>query len=131
MLAGFPVPWLPPRRKTTSKRHTPPLRHSRRQVLLAVAAGLALADASVVTLALPRLLTELDASVEGRAAVIGVDTIVLAAALLPAERLRRTHGPRRVGGCGLVLFGAACIGCAAAGSLELLLVLRALQALGA
>jgi MFS family permease len=100
-------------------------------LLLAVAAGLALADASIVTLALPRLLTQLDATVEGVAAVIGVYTVVLALALLPAERLRRSHGARRLGGGGLVLFGAACIGCAAAGSLELLLVLRALQALGA
>jgi MFS family permease len=104
---------------------------SRRQVVLAVAAGLALADASIVTLALPRLLTELDATVEGVAAVIGVYTIVLAVALLPAERLRRRWGPRRLGAAGLAVFGAACVGCAAAGSLELLLVLRALQALGA
>jgi hypothetical protein len=100
-------------------------------VVLAVAAGLALADASIVTLALPQLLTELDATVEGVAAVIGVYTVVLALALLPAERLRRTHGARRVGAAGLALFGVACIGCAAAGSLDLLLVLRGLQAVGA
>jgi MFS family permease len=100
-------------------------------VLLALAAGLALADASVVTLALPRLLTQLDATVEGVAAVIGVYTVVLAAALLPAERLLRRIGPQRLGGAGLALFGAACVGCAAAGSLQLLLVLRAVQALGA
>jgi MFS family permease len=103
---------------------------SRRQIVLAVAAGLALADASVVTLALPQLLTELDATVEGVAAVIGVYTVVLAAALLPAERLRVRVGARRLGIGGLALFGAACVGCAGAGSLEPLLVLRALQALG-
>jgi predicted MFS family arabinose efflux permease len=106
------------------------VRRSRRQLFLAVAAGLALADASVVTLALPRLLTELHATVEGVAAVIGVYTVVLAVALLPAERLRRRHGARRLGAVGLALFAVACIGCAAAGSLELLLALRALQALG-
>ncbi|MEA2471019.1 MAG: hypothetical protein QOE38_2018, partial [Thermoleophilaceae bacterium] len=104
---------------------------SRRQLLLAIAAGLALADASIVTLALPRLLIQLHATVEGVAAVIGVYTVVLAVALLPAERMRRQYGARRVGGTGLVLFGSACAGCAAAGSLELLLALRALQALGA
>jgi MFS family permease len=104
---------------------------SRQRLLLAGAAGLALADASVVTLALPRLLTELHASVEGVAAVIGVYTVVLAAALLPAERLRRNVGSPRLGGGALVLFAVACAGCAAAGSLELLLALRALQALGA
>ena len=105
--------------------------HSRKQLILAVAAGLALADASVVTLALPRLLTQLHASVEGVAAVIGVYTVVLAVALLPAARLRERHGARPLGAGGLALFGAACVGCAAAGSLELLLAMRALQALGA
>jgi predicted MFS family arabinose efflux permease len=105
--------------------------HSRKQLILALAAGLALADASVVTLALPQVLTELDASIEGVAAVIGVYTIVLAVALLPAARLRRRTGSRKLAACGLGLFGLACIGCAAAGSLELLLALRAVQALGA
>jgi hypothetical protein len=99
--------------------------------LLATAAGLALADASIVTLALPRLLTELDASVEGVAAVIGVYTVVLALALLPAERLRARIGARILGAAGLTLFGAACIGCAAAGSIVFLLAMRAVQALGA
>ncbi|MEA2466240.1 MAG: hypothetical protein QOJ57_366 [Thermoleophilaceae bacterium] len=112
-------------------RHTGGVAPTRKQIVLAVAAGLALADASIVTLALPRLLTELDATVEGVAAVIGVYTVVLAAALLPAERLRRRVGPRKLGAGGLGLFAAACVGCAAAGSLELLLVLRAVQALGA
>jgi MFS family permease len=104
---------------------------SRRRLVLATAAGLALADASIVTLALPRLLTELNATVEGVAAVIGVYTIVLAAALLPAERLRANHGSQKLGAAALVLFALACVGCAAAGTLELLLALRALQALGA
>src|ERR1700712_3691814 len=58
-----------------------------RHVLLAIAAGLALADASIVTLALPQLLFDLSTTVEGVAAVIGVYTVVLAASLLPAERL--------------------------------------------
>jgi predicted MFS family arabinose efflux permease len=104
---------------------------SRQRLLLAVAAGLALADASIVTLALPRLLSELHATVEGVAAVIGVYTVVLAAALLPAERMRRRAGSATLGTGGLALFAAACAGCAAAGSLELLLLLRAVQALGA
>ncbi|MEA2459006.1 MAG: hypothetical protein QOC95_1978 [Thermoleophilaceae bacterium] len=103
---------------------------SARKTLLTAAAGLALADASVVTLALPQLLPELDATVEGVAAVIGVYTVVLALALLPAETLRRRIGARRLGAGALGLFALACIGCAAAGSLELLLALRAVQALG-
>jgi MFS family permease len=97
---------------------------------VAAAAALALADASIVTLALPELLTELDATVEGVAAVIGVYTIVVAAALLPAERLRRAVGSRALGLASLALFAAACAACAAVSSLEALLVLRAIQALG-
>ena len=48
----------------------------------AIAAGLALADASVVVLALPPILAELDASVETVAAVIGAYTLALALAAL-------------------------------------------------
>jgi hypothetical protein len=73
------------------------------RLLLAAAAGLALADASVVTLALPRMLVELDASVEGVAAVIGVYTIVLALALPVAERVRR-HAGAAVLGAGALLW---------------------------
>jgi MFS family permease len=98
-----------------------------KRALIAVAAGLALADAAVVTLALPQVLLELDTSVEGVAAVIAVYTGVLALALPPSAAL---HG-RATGAAGGLLFGAASIGCASAGSLELLLVMRALQAVGA
>jgi predicted MFS family arabinose efflux permease len=80
-----------------------------------------------VILALPPLLIELDTSVEGVAAVIGVYTAVLAIALPVSAALHS----RVTGAAGAVLFGAASIGCATADSLELLLVMRALQALGA
>src|SRR3954471_20456936 len=105
-------------------RNTGPVRDERsKRLALAAASALALADASIVTLALPRLLTELDASVEGVAAVIGVYTVVMALALLPAEALRRRVGAPRLGVASLGLFAVACAGCAAAGSLELLLLL--------
>src|SRR5690606_17286116 len=94
------------------------------------AAGLALADASIVALALPPILDELDTTVTGVAAVIGVYTLVLAVAILPAAALARRFGPARVGAAGLLAFAVASIGCAAAGSLELLLVGRAVQAAG-
>lgn len=100
------------------------------RLTVAGAAALALADASIVTLALPELLTELEATVEGVAAVIGVYTVVLAMALVPAERLRRAVGAPQLGAGALALFGAASAGCAVVSSLEALLVLRAVQALG-
>jgi MFS family permease len=98
-----------------------------RRVTVAIASGLALADAAVVVLALPPILLELHTSVEGVAAVIGVYTAVLTVALPISAAL---HG-RATGAAGSLLFAAASIGCASANSLELLLVMRALQALGA
>ena len=101
-----------------------------RRTAIASAAGLALADASIVALALPRILLELDTTVEGVAAVIAVYTAVLALALLPADWLRRQLGARVLGAGGLVLFAAASVGCGLVDSLTPLLVLRAVQALG-
>jgi MFS family permease len=101
-----------------------------RRTFLALAAGIALADASIVTLGLPSILVELDATVEGVALVLGVYTAVLAVALLPAAALCRRFGDARVGAAGFALFLAASLGCGASDSLGLLLVLRGVQALG-
>jgi predicted MFS family arabinose efflux permease len=101
-----------------------------RSVLLAIAAGLALADASIVTLALPDLLRDLHTTIEGVAAVIGVYTVVLCAALLPAWQLAQRAGYQRVGIAGFGLFGAASVVCAQADTLGVLLAGRGLQALG-
>ena len=101
-----------------------------RRVFIALAAGIALADASIVTLGLPSILVELHATVEGVALVLGVYTAVLALALLPAAWLCRRYGDAHVGAAGLALFFAASIGCGASNSLGLLLALRGIQALG-
>jgi predicted MFS family arabinose efflux permease len=101
-----------------------------RHILLAVAAGLALADASIVTLALPQLLAELDTTVEGVASILGVYTVVLAATLLPAERLQRVHGAPRTGAAGMAIFAIASVAAGASDSLGLLLAARAVQAVG-
>lgn len=106
-------------------------RPSPTSLILVTAAALALADASVVALALPAILSDLDTTVEGVAAVLGVYALVLALSLLPAEWLRRAIGARALGTAGLALLGAASLGCAVAQSLSSLLVFRGLQALGA
>ena len=95
-------------------------------VLLLLAAGLVLADASVVTLALPPVIAELDASVEQAAAVLGVYTFVLAVALPLVVRLP----PRTLAAGGALVFGVASAGCGVADSIEALLVFRGVQALG-
>src|SRR4051794_9993034 len=95
-----------------------------RRALVAIAAALALADASIVALALPPILVEFDTTISGLAAIVGVYALVLALAILPARALR--PGP-----AGLLVFAAASVGCALAGSLQVMLVFRALQAAGA
>ena len=101
-----------------------------RRASLALAAGLALADASIVTLGLPSILIELDSTVEGVALVLGVYTAVLALALLPASSLAGRVGAARLGAAGIALFALASLLCGLSNSLGLLLALRAVQALG-
>src|SRR3954469_11247833 len=95
-----------------------------RRALVAVAAALALADASIVALALPPILVEFDTSITGVASIVAIYALVLALAILPARRLR--PGP-----AGMLVFAAASAGCALAPSLPLLLLFRAVQAAGA
>jgi predicted MFS family arabinose efflux permease len=97
---------------------------------LAGVAFLALADTAIVALALPPILTELDTDVAGVAAVLGVYAVVMAAALLPAERLGRIYGIRALGLTGIGLFTLGSLVCGLAGGIEVLLVARAVQALG-
>ncbi len=107
----------------------PPISRPAR-IAIALAAGLALADASIVTLGLPSILVELDSSVEGVALVLGVYTLVLALALPLASALDRRVGTARLAVAGITLFGAASLACGLVNSMEPLLVLRGVQALG-
>jgi len=92
-----------------------------------VAAGLALADASVVVLALPPILTELHASVEAVAAVIGVYTLALAIGLPVAVRLLRSRAVAVVGGAGMGAFALASAVCGLVSSVAPLIAFRAVQ----
>jgi predicted MFS family arabinose efflux permease len=110
--------------------HGPDVLSSLVQWPLAGVAFLALADTAIVALALPPILRELNTDVAGVAAVLGVYAVVLAVALLPAERLGRTLGVGLLGLAGVALFGVGSLACGLADSIELLLVARAVQALG-
>src|SRR5215216_7550223 len=101
------------------------------RVLIAIGVGLALADASVVTLALPPMLVDLDTTVEGVAAVLGVYTLVLAAALPGAAWLRRRVPDRVLGVAGFGLFAVAGALCATPEAIGSMLAFRAVQAVGA
>ena len=101
------------------------------RLLIAAGVALALADASIVTLALPPMLVELDTTVEGVAAVIGVYTAVLALGLPLAAWLRRRVGDRLLGTAGFAAFAVASALCALPDALGGMLVLRGAQAAGA
>ena len=101
------------------------------RVLIAVGIGVALADASIVTLALPELLIDLDTGVEGVAAVIGIYTLALALALPVAALARRALPDPALGALGFAVFAIAGGFCAASDTLTSMLVFRTLQALGA
>lgn len=97
---------------------------------IALAAGLALADASIVTLGLPSILVELDTTIEGVALVLGVYTAVLALALPACVLLARRRSAAWLGAWGLALFGGASLACGLVDELNSLLWLRGVQALG-
>lgn len=101
-----------------------------RRLAIAIVAGLALADASIVTLGLPSILVDLNSTVEGVALVLAVYTAVLAIALPFVPRLATRVGASRLAAGGIALFGAASAACAAVDSLVPLLAMRGVQALG-
>ena len=101
------------------------------RLLIAAGIALALADASVVTLALPPMLDDLDTTVEGVAAVIGVYTVVLAALLPLAASLRRRISDPALGAVGFGVFALAGALCSLPEELAPMLAFRALQAAGA
>ncbi len=100
-----------------------------KELVWAATVGLVLADSSVVTLALPDVLREFDATVFGVSWVLTAYNIVLAAAILPAARLAR-RSPAQTWAAGLVVFGLASLACALSPSAAALIVARCVQALG-
>jgi len=98
------------------------------EIGLAVAVAMVLADASVVVLALPDMLTALDATVTGVSWVITAFNLALALAAVPAAMAARRLGAVRVEAGGLVVFAAASAAAGLAGNLETVIVSRCVQA---
>ncbi len=96
---------------------------------LALAVAVVLADSSVVVLALPDVLSTFDVSIERVSWVITAFNLALAVAAVPAAVLAARAGPGRVTAAGLAGFAVASGVCAAAGSFDVLLAARCVQAL--
>src|ERR687895_2967701 len=101
-----------------------------RAPLLGLGVGLALADSSIVTLALPEILGELDVGITEVAWVLTSFNLVLAVVVLPAAYAARRR-PRGAFVVGTAVFAAASLVCGLAPWFELLLAARCGQAVGA
>jgi hypothetical protein len=77
------------------------------------------------------LLLDLDASIEGVAAVIGVYTLALAIALFAASRWSRRPAAARLGAGGMFCFALASAGCGLAPSMLVLIACRGVQGVAA
>ena len=88
-------------------------------------------DNTIVNVALPTLVRELDADVSELQWVVDAYTLVFAGLLLPAGALGDRHGRRRTLLAGLVVFGLASTAAAFAGGVEALIACRALKGAGA
>src|ERR1700751_3019360 len=107
----------------------------RRWAVLAVVSAaqfLIILDLWVVNIALPALQRDFaPAPLSDVPWILAVYAIVIATLLLPAGRAADRIGRRECFLAGLVIFGAASLGCAVASGLPALIACRALQAVGA
>ena len=95
-------------------------------LLLALSVGLVLSDSSVVTLALPAILREFDATVSAVAWVLVSFNLALAVAAVGGAWLAR-RGAGRAFAVASVAFALASLACAGAPSLGVLVAARAVQ----
>jgi MFS family permease len=100
-----------------------------RRTLLLLAVATALADSSVVTLALPDILRRFDVEIGQVARVLTSYNAILALGAVPAAYLARRR-PRPVAAAGIVVFGVSSAACGLAGSFDVLLAARCIQAVG-
>ncbi|HEU0246975.1 MAG TPA: MFS transporter, partial [Gaiellaceae bacterium] len=99
-------------------------------MLLGIAIGLALADSSIVTLALPDVLREFDVAITTVAWVLTSFNLVLAGLAVPAAYVARRR-PREAFAVGTLVFAGASLACGLAPTFEVLVGARCIQAVGA
>jgi DHA2 family multidrug resistance protein-like MFS transporter len=88
-------------------------------------------DSTLVNIALPTMMVDLNVTAASAVLIINASQVALLVALLPLSALGALVGYRRVYLAGMVVFSAACIGCALSQTLEQIVVARTLQGLGA
>jgi EmrB/QacA subfamily drug resistance transporter len=105
---------------------------SGRWILLAtvLGSGVAMLDATVVNVALPRIAEDLRASMSGLQWIVNAYTLTLAGFILLGGSLGDRFGRRRLFVIGVIWFAAASALCGAARGIPLLIAARALQGVG-
>ena len=103
---------------------------SLRRALLGLGVGLALADSSIVTLAVPEILGQFDVAINSVAWVLTSFNLVLAVVAVPAAYVSRRQ-PRASFAVGVVVFACASLACGLAPSFGVLVGARCVQAVGA
>jgi MFS family permease len=103
-----------------------PLEARNRVALLGLSVGLVLADSSVVTVALPKILVQFDVEVSTLAWALISFNLALAMSAVPAAAIARRR-PVRVFAVSIVVFAVASLACAFAPSFGVLVGLRAAQ----
>ena len=127
----IPVPGGPIRSGIPA--NTPGSHHSARvwqSATVRLAVALAFADASIVVLALPEIVSRLHTSISHVTWVIMAYNLALIAAAAAVIPLARRLDATRALISGLALFGLASIGCGVADSMSALVLLRCLQGAG-
>jgi DHA2 family multidrug resistance protein-like MFS transporter len=88
-------------------------------------------DTTLVNIALPTMMTDLNVSAASSVLIINASQVALLVSLLPLSALGALVGYRRVYLAGMVVFSAACVGCALSQTLEQIVAARTFQGLGA
>jgi MFS family permease len=88
-------------------------------------------DSTVLTVALPTLAADLDATTSQLQWITSAYTLVLASALLPAGAIGDRYGRKRLLLGALIVFGLASLACAYSGSADALIASRAVLGLAA
>ena len=101
-------------------------------VLIAAILGSSMSfiDSTAVNVSLPVLQRELHAGAGQTQWVIEGYALFLSALILLGGALGDLYGRRKIFACGIVLFAAASIACALAGSIEMLITARCIQGIG-
>lgn len=109
-----------------------PVRHPWLIVLALIPAILnTLDDTTVMSVAIPMIIRRLESTVVSVSWVMNGFNLTLVVLLLTMGRLADRYGHRRVYVAGLIVFTLASLGCATAGSIDVLIAFRIVQAVGA